>query len=57
MATAQQRMALGGYGEAQAALQRFRAAAEREAATVELARRLVRYLYLARQDPRLRFEG
>lgn len=45
------------HREAQAALQHFRAAVERETATLELARRLVRYLYLARQDPSLRFEG
>jgi len=45
------------HREAQAALQLFREATEREAATLEMARRLVRYLYQARHDPRLRFEA
>jgi transcriptional regulator with XRE-family HTH domain len=45
------------HREAQAALQLFREATEREAATLEMARRLVCYLYRARRDPRLQFEA
>jgi tetratricopeptide (TPR) repeat protein len=43
------------HREAREALQLFRAAVEREAVTLELARELIRYLYRARYDPRLRF--
>jgi hypothetical protein len=45
----------GVHREARRALQLFRRAAEQERATVELARRVVAYLYRARRDPRLRF--
>jgi len=38
------------------ALQLFCAAAKHEAASVELARRVVKYLYRAQHDPELRFE-
>jgi tetratricopeptide (TPR) repeat protein len=44
------------HREAQAALDVFRKAGEQEHATVELARRLVRYLYRAQHDLQLRFE-
>jgi transcriptional regulator with XRE-family HTH domain len=40
-----------------AALRLFQDAAEQKAATVELARRLVRYLQRARHEPDLKFEG
>ncbi len=43
--------------EALAALAVFRAAVAQEKATADLARRLVRYLYRAQFDPRLRFEA
>jgi len=42
--------------EALAALRLFCEAAEREAATMELARRVVKFLYRAQHDPELRFE-
>jgi tetratricopeptide (TPR) repeat protein len=42
--------------EALAALQIFCNAAKRETATVELARRVVKFLYRAQHDPELRFE-
>ena len=42
--------------ETLAALQVFCEAAKRETATVELGRRVVRYLYRAKEDPKLRFE-
>ncbi|HZF08881.1 MAG TPA: helix-turn-helix domain-containing protein [Thermoanaerobaculia bacterium] len=45
------------HREAQTALQRFREASEKDAATLDLARGLVCYLYRARHDPRLRFEA
>ena len=41
--------------EALAALQLFCDAARREAATVELARRMVKFLHRAQHDPELRF--
>ncbi|MBW8876616.1 MAG: helix-turn-helix transcriptional regulator [Acidobacteria bacterium] len=47
----------GVHKEALAALKLFCQAAEREAVTVELARRLVDYLYRARHNPGLRFEA
>jgi transcriptional regulator with XRE-family HTH domain len=47
----------GVHREAQAALDLFRQAADREAATAELLRRLILYLYRARHDPQLRFEA
>ena len=40
-----------------AALQVFREAARQEAATVELTRRIERFLRRAQLDPELRFEG
>jgi len=43
--------------EALAALVLFRAAVAQEKATSDLARRLIRYLYRAQFDPRLRFEA
>jgi transcriptional regulator with XRE-family HTH domain len=49
--------AQGVHREALAALRLFCEAAKKEAATVELARRLVDYLYRAQHDPELRFEG
>ena len=48
--------AQGVHREALAALRLFCEAAEREAITVDLARRLVEYLYRAKHDPTLRFE-
>ena len=48
--------AQGVHREAQAALRLFCDAAEREAITLEIARRLVHYLERARLDPGLRFE-
>ena len=42
--------------EALAALQVFYDAAKRETATVELTRRIVKFLYRAQHDPELRFE-
>jgi tetratricopeptide (TPR) repeat protein len=45
----------GVHREALAALQLFKEAAEREEATVELARRILHYLFRARHDPGLRF--
>jgi tetratricopeptide (TPR) repeat protein len=48
--------AQGVKGEALAALNLFCQAAEKEALTVELTRRLIEYLYRARHDPSLRFE-
>jgi tetratricopeptide (TPR) repeat protein len=47
----------GVHREALAALELFQKAAEREAATAELARRVLRYLYQARHDQGLRFNG
>jgi tetratricopeptide (TPR) repeat protein len=47
----------GVHREALAALRLFCEAAEREAATVALARRVIDYLERARHDPELRFEG
>jgi tetratricopeptide (TPR) repeat protein len=47
----------GVHAEAKKALAFFRRAAEREAVTPQLARRVVRYLYLARHQPELRFEA
>ncbi|HZF08880.1 MAG TPA: helix-turn-helix transcriptional regulator [Thermoanaerobaculia bacterium] len=47
----------GVHREAQRALALFRDAAEREAATVALVRKLLRYLNRAQHDPRLRFAG
>jgi transcriptional regulator with XRE-family HTH domain len=44
------------YREALAAVTLFGHAARRETATVELARRLLDYLYRAQHDPELRFE-
>jgi transcriptional regulator with XRE-family HTH domain len=49
--------AQGVHREAIAALKVFRDAAEREAATAELARRVVDYLCRARHDPGLKFQG
>lgn len=49
--------AQGVHPEAQAALERFRAAAEAERLSFELVRGVVAYLYRARQDPHLRFEA
>ncbi len=43
--------------EALAALRLFCEAAEREAVTLDLARRLAQYLFRAQNDPNLRFEG
>lgn len=43
--------------EALAALRLFYEAAEKEAATVELTRRMASFLYRAQHDPELRFEG
>jgi tetratricopeptide (TPR) repeat protein len=48
--------AKGVHREALEALRLFRDAAEREAATPELARRVLRYLFRARHDQGLRFE-
>jgi transcriptional regulator with XRE-family HTH domain len=45
------------HREAERAVQLFRDAAEREAATVALVRRLTRFLQRAQNDPRLRFEA
>jgi tetratricopeptide (TPR) repeat protein len=47
----------GVHREALAALALFRQAAESEEVTADLARRLLDYLYRARQDPKLRFEA
>jgi transcriptional regulator with XRE-family HTH domain len=47
----------GIHREAQAALQLFQQAADQDALTAELARRLVAYLYRARHDPELAFEA
>jgi transcriptional regulator with XRE-family HTH domain len=49
--------AQGVHREALAALKIFRDAAEQEAATAELARRIVDYLCRARHDPGLKFQG
>jgi tetratricopeptide (TPR) repeat protein len=49
--------AQGVHREVLAALRLFCEAVEREAATVELARRVIDYLERARYDPELRFEG
>ncbi len=49
--------AQGVHQEALAALQLFCDAAEQEAVTLEMARRLVQYLERARQDPAMRFTG
>jgi hypothetical protein len=43
--------------EALAALLIFCDAAKREAATVELTRRVIRFLYRSQHDPDLKFEG
>ena len=48
--------AQGVHRGALAALKLFCEAAEKEAATVELARRVVEYLYRAQHNPTLRFE-
>lgn len=45
------------HREALAALRLFREAAEREEATSELARRVLRYLFRAQHNENLRFEG
>jgi tetratricopeptide (TPR) repeat protein len=45
------------HREALAALQLFCEAARKETATVGLARRVVRYLYRAKDDPELKFEA
>lgn len=45
------------HHEAQAALELFRQAAEVEAITAEKIHQFVAYLYLAQDDPRLRFEA
>jgi hypothetical protein len=45
----------GVHREALAALRLFQEAAERETATAELARRVLRFLYHARHDQGLRF--
>jgi len=47
----------GVHREALAALSRFREAAERDEATLELARRVLRFLFRARHDQGLRFES
>jgi transcriptional regulator with XRE-family HTH domain len=47
----------GVHREALAALRLFHEAAEREEATAELARRVLRYLFRARHDSEVRFEG
>ncbi len=47
----------GVHREALAALKLFCEAAEKEAATVELAKRIVEYLYRAQHNPQLRFEA
>jgi hypothetical protein len=47
----------GIHREAEKALQLFRDAAFRDAATVALVQKLLRYLNRAQGDPRLRFEG
>ncbi|HYU31086.1 MAG TPA: hypothetical protein VEW48_02905 [Thermoanaerobaculia bacterium] len=47
----------GVHREALTALQLFHKAAEREEATAELARRVLRYLFRARYDEELRFEA
>lgn len=49
--------AQGVHREALAALKLFCEAAEKEAITVELARRVVEYLYRAQHQPELRFEA
>ncbi len=49
--------AQGVHPEAQAALELFRQAAEREAVTAESIRQFVVYLYRARHDPQLHFEA
>jgi hypothetical protein len=46
----------GVHREALAALRLFREAAERETATPELTRNVLRYLFRARYDQGLRFE-
>jgi hypothetical protein len=48
--------AQGIHQEALAALRLFCKAAEQEAATVEMVRRVVEYLYRARHNPELRLE-
>lgn len=47
----------GVHREALAALKLFSEAAERQAATAELARRVVEYLCRARHDPGMKFQG
>jgi hypothetical protein len=47
----------GVHREALAALRLFKEAAEREVATAELARRVLRYLYRARHDQGLQFSS
>jgi tetratricopeptide (TPR) repeat protein len=49
--------AKGVHREALAALRLFHEAAEREAATIALARRVLHYLYRARHDQELPFSG
>jgi transcriptional regulator with XRE-family HTH domain len=46
----------GVHREALAALRLFHEAAQREEATAEMARRVLRFLFRARHDPELRFE-
>ena len=48
--------AQGVPAEVLAALKLFCQAAEEEAVTVEMARRLVEYLYRAKHDPQLQYE-
>ncbi|HBL28753.1 MAG TPA: hypothetical protein DD490_18110 [Acidobacteria bacterium] len=47
----------GLHDEALAALRLFQTAAERETLTVDVAERMVRYMYRAQSDPKLKFEG
>jgi transcriptional regulator with XRE-family HTH domain len=49
--------AQGVHREALAALRLFCEAAEKEAATIQLARRVVEYLYRAQHNPQLRFDA
>jgi hypothetical protein len=49
--------AQGVHREALAALKLFCEAAEKEAVSVELTRRIVAYLYRAQHQPELRFEA
>jgi hypothetical protein len=47
----------GVHREALAALRIFCEAARREAATVELARQVIRFLHQSQHDPELKFEA